>query len=215
MGGAGGANAASQPFSVQESTTSSDALSFNQFDTSQGTLNSIDITLSNSLTGLGSAVSLTGGEGSGNAGFTASLDIIGPGGTLESGSAMASASCPISYSCDSGLRAPTQTAPTPNPADITNSLLFAPFEGTGTVDLTAAIDNFAASSNDGCTWTTAPGTCDVSNDLSWGGTIDLAYNYTPTESGQSVPEPGSLVLLGSGLIGLVWSRRRSGSASNG
>ena len=215
MGGAGSARAASQSltFSTQESTTPSDMLGFNQFDTSLGTLNSIDITLLNSTTGLGSEVSLTGGEGSGNAGFTADLNIIGPGGTLESGSANASASCNSFNSdraCDSGLVAPSQTTPTPNPVDITNASLFAPFEGTGTVDISAAVENFATTDS-----TCLVPSCTFSNDLSWNGTIDVAYNYTPSGSGTSVPEPGSLVLLGSGLIGLAGLRRRSASVSNG
>ena len=131
MGGAGIASAETLNFSVQQSTTPSEPLGFTQFNTLLGTLTEIDITLSNSIIGDGSEVSLTGGEGNGMAGFTASLDVIGPSSTLETGGASASATCNDSGgSCDSGLQAPTSTSTiAPNPVVITNRTLFAPHEG--------------------------------------------------------------------------------------
>jgi hypothetical protein len=212
LGGAGVANAnQTLSFAVQQSTTASQTLDFDQFDTTLGTLTEVDILLSGSAIGLGSDFSLTGGEGSGVAAYTAQLNVIGPASTVElGGAAHASAQCSEfnGDGCNSGLQGPTlSSAIAPNPAAITNTSLFAPFEGTGTVGLTAAIQDFDLD-NSCSPFEPDPGSCSYSNDLSWSGTLEVSYVYTPAAGGTAVPEPASLALFGGGLLALAGLRRR-------
>src|SRR5215467_13999418 len=87
LGGAGAASASTisfglQSFSVQQSTTPSQTLDFNQFSPSLGTLNEVDILLTGSTIGGGATANLTGGEGGiAKSSFTAMLDVVEPGAT--------------------------------------------------------------------------------------------------------------------------------------
>ena len=211
LGGAGAAWAGvTDTFAVQESTTPSHILNFNQFDTSLGTLNEVDILLSGSTLGDGSQISLTGGEGSGMASFTASLDVLGPASALElTGGVSASASCgaPDIYACSTSLQSPVlgTGAFQPNPVQITAAGALPAFEGAGTVGLTVGIDDWAL--NNTCTpYPYYPATCDPSNNLSWSGSIEISYLYTP--NGAPVPEPASLLVFASGLLAFAGVRRR-------
>ncbi len=207
LGGAGAASASSisfgpQSFSVQQSTTPMQTLDFDQFSSSLGTLNEVDISLTGSTIGGGATANLTGGEGGiATSSFTATLEVTGPGATTEfSGAVSASATCQnnfrFPFTCTSGLVAPTLGAGafTPNPVVLTTSL--APFVGTGTVGLLAEIAGFAPSSS--CTASFQP-TCNNTSDVSWAGSVTVTYLYTPSSA---VPEPGALGVFAAGLVGL-------------
>jgi hypothetical protein len=210
----GGADAmgASQSFSVQESTTSSATLVFSPFQPSLGTLTEVDVLLSNPLAGIGSSISITGGEGgdTASAAFTANLRVTGPGSDLHfTGAASASTSCTVidtpgdcsntgSVTLGSGAFTPALVALT-SPTDL------AFWDTPSNVDVTARITDFTT--NDSCAGNLHGGRCVPADDISFGGTVTVTYQYTPTNT---VPEPLSLAIFGSSLasLGMMRLRRR-------
>ncbi len=204
MGGAGLAEAG-QDFTLSNGIQASQTLNFDKFNTSLGTLNSVDITLSNSITGGVASVSITGGEGGTISDeVSGTLLITGPGATtLFSAASSESASCSFNGpgSCSNSG---DQSNPTfdPNPATVTTDLLA--FEGTGTFGLNASLNDVQENpTSDGI---------GISPQYSftylWSGTIDVTYNYTPTVE---APEPASFALLATavGGLGLLTRRRRA------
>lgn len=79
----------------------------------------------------------------------------------------------------------------------------ASYIGLGSVSFTADIAQYSLSAD-------CQNGCDLTSSAGFSGTLNLVYDYTPTEqqSVNSVPEPVSIVLVGSSLIALAAARRR-------
>jgi hypothetical protein len=200
---------AGQSFSLRESVTAAGTISFAPFDTSLGTLTEVDIALSSPLAGIGSTASLTGGEGGSHAtaAFTADLNIVGPGSvTLFTAQASSTTSClvvttPGSCSTSAGVTL-ASGAFLPNPVALTSPTDLAFWDTALNVDLAVAIGNFTR--HDVCV-PVATGSCSNTDDVSFSGTVDVTYQYTPTTS---TPEPWSIALFASSLAGLGFIRTR-------
>jgi len=214
LGGAGAAKAG-QSFSVQETATSSQTLSFSPFDTSLGTLTEVDVLLSGASASLGSTFGITGGEGgaspaNGSASFTANLDITGPGAeSLFTAGASSSASCSVSSPTGTGSCSDSKPVTlagggfTPDPAVLTSPTDLALWDTPSDVDVLVGIDNFVPGYV--CTLALNVGSCSHTNDVLFGGQLSVTYDYTPASG---VPEPRGIALFGTALLGLGLVRRR-------
>jgi hypothetical protein len=201
LGGAGAAEA-QVPFSLDTAGTTSESLTFNQFDPSLGTLTGVEITLADSATAGSAFSSITGGEGTVTASLSGALDITAPGGATpfsETTSVFATCTVSIGNTCSNGPNAQNDPTFTPNPVTDTTDL--AAFVGLGTVDLVANIDSVINGNTH-----LGSGTPTTTDNLTWSGDVSVTYQYTADSTG--VPEPASLTLFGMGIGGLGFLRRQ-------
>ena len=208
-------------FSVSTSDVNSpdaQTLNFLQFDAALGTLTGVTFTLS-SQTQVGASVqgSFGGGEG-GNASAMASavFTMTGPSpGSLSlfSGNGSATASCSDAPSggitCASAGSVPTLPVfPLASPFSNPPTDLSA-FIGNGSSFFDVFVELDVSSLLQTCTTVKmgqGQGSCTKGGSADWSGSLDVTYRFTP--AGAAVPEPMSLALVGLGLAGLGFSRRK-------
>ena len=190
-----------------------DTLGFGQFDSSLGTLTSVEFHVSPSTTTVNGTINWAAGEGGGAQGLiTATFNISAPGAAnLFNGNGSADPACnrPSSGSCSASDPSPTLPVFSPNPVIQTTlpfdvgliggSFFLVYVEATITdTDVTSCTANFGATP-----------TCSVSDAAArWTGTLEITFNYEPFIVAE-VPEPATLAILGAGLLGLGAVRRRT------
>ena len=178
-----------------------------QFDTSLGTLTDVEITILNSLDAddVVSNVTYNTGEGTPygftNATTAASLQVTGPDGSRGSATATAVLGSGIAGAKDSEYAELLASA---EDSFFVPSENFDVYQGS---DSTLLDFIFAPQTPTFSGDTTAP-----ANTLTFGGTAAIAgsvsVNYTYSSAAPAVSEPGSLVILGVGLLGIAAVSRR-------
>jgi hypothetical protein len=185
--------------------------SVNQFDTSLGNLNFIQFQITGNTTVSGSAVDANAGstgtdsytfQGNTSINLTDPLSelILAPTTTvtqnftnISNGQSMSVSGAPGTFN---------QTTRYDSAGNLilgsgqVNPLLIANYLGTGTIGLTVSASTFAAFSGPSYTGGTGSGTANAS--------VTVIYDYT-VPSG--VPEPATMVLFGSALIGFAFLRK--------
>lgn len=181
------------------------ALFFDAFDQSLGTLDSVRFTL-HSAYALFAAVSASG-EGNTNASATGDFNFLidseafdRPYGPFQ-----------VVASCDSESSVCEGTQSLPN-TDLDDEVVFLPADGAAfSLFLSPGTIGFLFENSGNLAQLVNPGTSAESEATgNWRGTLSIEYTYTPdeTQPGGDVPEPASAGLLGLGALALGAAARR-------
>lgn len=183
---------------VMETTEINQVHTIEQFDASLGTLNSVTVTFDGRV--LSSASLLNEAVQTQIFGFvsTENFFLTGPGAIFQTIQAPLFSHAPAPIGSGELIDLGTK--------DLSDSLTFSPtdlavFIGTGSVDFncTTAISN---------TQTGGGGNILIQQQTTAGCGLTVAYDYTADETPGTVPEPGSLALLGAAALGALAMRRR-------
>lgn len=194
-----------QESSIALTTTNfTDSLSFNQFDSSLGTLTSVDFFLSGTVLGDAKYESLDGGATNITLNSSAVITLENPtGSTIVETTPLASVSSAasaydngIDFGGTSGATFQGMTNSTSESASLTSAVDLALFTGLNTIDLAFEAEGASTASGAG-NLITQFSTMASAN-------ISVVYHYETT----AVPEPTAFILFGMGLSMLVVARSR-------
>jgi hypothetical protein len=179
---------------------------FNLFDSNLGTLNSVTLTFSGGITG--TLQFKNGGSSPANISGTDNGTFTLSGTNSYINSLFATPLTVVSSAAtDTGLAAGATGPVHPvsgnnsTAALAVNSADFAIFEAAG--GGTSADDLFDLSATGGDSVTGGNGNGSATYTMNAGGAVVIDYNYTPNGGPSPVPEPGTLSLFGTGLLGLA------------
>ncbi len=170
----------------------SQTIPFNQFDPSQGTLQSIDVGLTADLTGSVSVESLEAAPSTVSISQLGNVSVTSPTGVqLADATSFASASANLGaydgttdYAGVSGTVVPLSNAVTVETTFSTGSTDLGGFIGTGSVLVSAAASTVLD--------VLGPANMQIQSQASAGATVDLEYNYTAPSTGSSSGSGGSV-----------------------
>lgn len=210
MAVSGAANALSVSYTdviASQGTNYSGTLTFAQFDSSLGTLNSVDFSLAASVTGSAAYESTDGSATTISLDLAALLTLKRPDlSTLVTAFPVANiteaATAYDGVTDYAGTSGSSFTGLSGSLTEVSSSFSaadFALFTGLGTIDLDMSAQGFSTGSGSGNLTTQFSTFADAS--------VTVTYNYSVA----AVPVPAAVWLFGSGLIGLVGVARRKQS----